>query len=230
MVVHLFLNNNKALDFLPINSIKNGGITDATVRICNPIHLSPRVQLKPSVSIDKFTFINWDSVVYPNVYIGAYCSIGRGVQIGLANHPTQWLSSHTFQYNTGWFPNIDAYLQVKRTMPHMHHRQTKIGADVWIGNNAMIKSGVTIGHGAIIGAGAVVVKNIPPYAIVGGNPAKIIRYRFEEKIIRQLLILRWWELDLIKLKNINFSEIEQAIHQLQVIRGMTTVEQVSETE
>ena len=76
-----------------------------------------------------------------------------------------------------------------------------IGADVWIGANALIKGGVSIGVGAVIGAGAVVVKDIPPYAIVGGVPAKIIKYRFPDDIIELLLLSKWWELseDVLKL-------------------------------
>ncbi len=190
---------------------------DPSLRICFPVHISPRVQIKNGVSIDKFSFINWESIIYPNVYIGQYCSIGRNVQIGLANHPTDWLSTHTFQYNEGWFPNLPSYKKVKRTKKHLHHPKTKIGADVWIGNNAMIKSGVSIGHGAVIGAGALVTKDVPPYAIVVGVPAKIIKFRFSDDIISQLLELKWWQYNVDKVANIDFSDINKALSQLKAL-------------
>ena len=76
-----------------------------------------------------------------------------------------------------------------------------IGNDVWIATHVIIKDGITIGDGAIIGAGAVVVKDVPPYAVVGGVPAKVIKYRFEQSIINKLLVLQWWNASDEKLKN-----------------------------
>ena len=73
-------------------------------------------------------------------------------------------------------------------------KRTVLGNDVWIGSHVLIKGGVKVGHGAVIGAGAVVVNDVPPYAIVGGVPAKIIRYRFSAEIIENLLKLEWWNL------------------------------------
>ncbi|TGR67576.1 CatB-related O-acetyltransferase, partial [Mesorhizobium sp. M2D.F.Ca.ET.223.01.1.1] len=75
-----------------------------------------------------------------------------------------------------------------------------VGNDVWIGNGAMILPGVEIGDGAIVGAGAVVTKSVPPYAIVGGSPARLIRYRFPEEIISKLLVIQWWRWDDDKVK------------------------------
>jgi len=78
----------------------------------------------------------------------------------------------------------------------LQNKRTRIGNDVWIGAGATLLGkggGLTIGDGAIVGAGSVVTKDVPPYAIVGGNPARIIRYRFDEAIIRRLLALKWWD-------------------------------------
>ncbi|WP_084224402.1 CatB-related O-acetyltransferase [Stenoxybacter acetivorans] len=203
------------------STISPSAMLHPTVSLCSPVHISPNVQIKNNVSIDKYTFINWNSVIYPNVYIGAYCSIGRGIQIGLANHPVNWLSTHTFQYNANWFNNIPEYQKLKRSKHHIHHPKVSIGSDVWIGNNAMIKAGVTIGHGAVVGAGAIVTKNIPPYAIVGGNPAKIIRYRFDKNTIDKLLLLKWWSLDISQLNGIDFSNIDNAIEQIMKIKDLS---------
>ena len=74
------------------------------------------------------------------------------------------------------------------------YKKTLIGSDVWIGSNSVILAGVTVGHGAVIGAGSVVTKNVPPYAIVFGNEAKVRRYRFDPDLIEDLLKTRWWEL------------------------------------
>jgi tetrahydrodipicolinate N-succinyltransferase len=79
------------------------------------------------------------------------------------------------------------------TLEHPVYKKTQIGNDVWLGNNVMIRAGVTIGTGAVVGMGSIVTKDVPPYAIVAGNPAKIIRYRFDEETIEKLLASKWWE-------------------------------------
>lgn len=206
---------NYNVDFLLENNcvISPSAHLSKKIMICLPIHVSPRCQIKDDVKIDKFTFFNWDTVVYPNVSIGAYCSIGRGVQIGLAMHPINWLSTHTFQYNNNWFPEVEE-LKFDRRLKHMHHQKTIIGSDVWIGNNALINSGIKIGNGVIIGAGAVVTKDVPDYAIVGGVPAKVIRFRFEDSIIRELLETRWWLHNPDKLANLDFNDIYSCLKEL----------------
>ncbi|MFG0636441.1 xenobiotic acyltransferase family protein [Acinetobacter soli] len=192
-------------------SISDSSVIHKSLIMCSPIHISPRTQIKNNVRIDKYTFINWDSIIYPNVYIGAYCSIGRGVQIGLASHPTNWLSTHSFQYSDVWFLNDKNYKKIQRNNSNVEHLLTNIGSDVWIGNNALICSGLVIGVGAIIGAGSVVVKDVPPYAIVGGSPAKIIRYRFSPDIILRLLNTKWWLKNVEELNELPFSNVEEVL-------------------
>lgn len=115
-----------------------------------------------------------------------------------SSHPDSWVTSHPFTHNPGPIGGVRAYLRdinaerfilepFERADPFVH-----IGHDVWIGDQAMIKRGVKVGHGTIIGARAVVTKDVPPYAIVGGVPAKVIRYRFTEEIIERLLASQWW--------------------------------------
>ncbi len=120
------------------------------------------------------------------VKVGRFCSIGPEVKIMLGGeHRIDWVT--TFPFTALW-PDVAGGIS--------GHPKTKgdviIGNDVWIGYGAFIFSGVTIGDGAVVGAQAVVTKNVPPYAIVGGNPARIIRYRFDEEVIRKLLAIAWW--------------------------------------
>ncbi|MBZ6074773.1 CatB-related O-acetyltransferase [Microvirga puerhi] len=122
--------------------------------------------------------------------IGRYCSFADKVEILLGgNHRTDWTTTYPFS----------ALRELWPTAPHTEDYHTSrgdvtIGNDVWLGSGAIILSGITIGHGAVIAAHAVVTKDVPPYAIVGGNPAKVIRYRFDEATIQGLLESAWWEL------------------------------------
>lgn len=118
--------------------------------------------------------------------IGRFCSIAYNCQIGLPEHPTNYISTSpkTYSaYNIWGFDNL-------WTNP----KPPVIGSDVWIGSNVIVSRGVTIGHGAIIGAGAIVTKDIPSYAIAVGVPAKVIKYRFDEETINALNDFKWWEL------------------------------------
>jgi len=120
--------------------------------------------------------------------VGKYCSIGSGavfMMAGNQGHESKWVSTFPFYYQANIFKHArNAYNKVGDTI---------IGNDVWVGTEAMIMAGITIGSGAIIAARAVVVKDVPPYAVVGGNPAKVIKYRFTETEIENLLKLKWWD-------------------------------------
>ncbi len=125
-----------------------------------------------------------------NVVIGSFCSIGDSVRIGAAEHPTDWVSmSPVFENTKHSGPNKRF---TRYEIPLV--KQTVVGSDVWIGYGAIIKQGVSIGHGAVVGSGAVVTKDVPPYAIVGGVPAKVIKYRFDVETIRDLLNSQWWDM------------------------------------
>lgn len=118
--------------------------------------------------------------------VGNYTSIAAGVKIFLGGeHRMDWVT--TFPFNVLW----------ESARHHKGHPKTKgnvlIGSDVWIGTEALISSGVTIGDGAVIGARAVVTHDVAPYAVVAGNPARVVKFRFDEETIERLLALRWWE-------------------------------------
>lgn len=191
-----------------------GILLDRTTRIGTDVQIEGPAYLNidfisDGVSIGKYTYARKCTCVGENVTIGRYCSIAMHVYIGAYPHPTNWLSTHLFQYDTKMFKTQNKEIPFSQKKVH-----TTIGNDVWIGTNAIIKSGVTIGDGAIIGAGSIVTKDIPAYAIAGGNPAKIIRYRFDEKKIEQLLDLEWWNMSEERLKNVNYANVEEAIFQL----------------
>lgn len=137
-------------------------------------------------SMGKYSFCGYDCEII-NCSIGSYCSIANNVIIGGAMHPMNWVSmSPVFYYGRD---------SVKKKFSEFHRdpeSRTIIGHDVWIGHGAHIKQGVTIGTGAVVGMGAVVTKDVPPYMIVGGNPARVIRKRFDNDISNGLLKSEWW--------------------------------------
>lgn len=150
----------------------------------------------------------------PYVKIGNFVSVARGVKVLTENHPIGNVSTHPYFYEKQ-HGVIDKDILESPT--------TVIGHDVWIGQDAILLPGCTkVGTGAIIGAGAVVTKDVPPYAIVGGNPAKLIRYRFEEPVIERLLSIKWWELPLSEIKsnsNIFLQAAELSLEQLESIKA-----------
>ena len=124
--------------------------------------------------------------------IGNYCSIGSGasfIMAGNQGHRHDWISSFPFFY----MPEVDAFLKSQDGFKGAG--DTLVGHDVWIGSEAMIMPGVKIGDGAVIGSRALVTRDVEPYSIIGGNPAKTIRKRFDDERIKLLLEMSWWNWD-----------------------------------
>lgn len=140
-------------------------------------------------AVADFSYIGHHSVVCSSK-IGKYCSIAAEVQLGTGSHPSVgFVSTHPAFYlarpDIGWTISDKDYFQ--------EFRQTCIGHDVWLGTRVIIRDGVVIGNGAIVGAGAVVVKDLEPYGIYAGIPARLIRYRFSHREIAQLQSIMWWD-------------------------------------
>lgn len=155
------------------------------------------------ITIGDFTYGSPDIQFWDNkthLTIGKFCSIATNVTIMLGGeHRTDWISTYPFNALIGEFSDIEGHPATKGDIV--------IGNDVWIAGGAKIMSGVTIGDGAVIGANALVTKDIPPYAVCGGIPAKVIKYRFSKKTIKKLLEIRWWDR--------SDEEIAGAVHFLQ---------------
>lgn len=164
-------------------------------RLTGAVSLAEGVQIYQSVlsgdvDVGRHTYLSGpriDVIAHLNpISIGGFCSIARGVQIQEYNHNTSGLStafiSRRIDSSRGL--NLD---EIESKGPIM------IGHDVWIGANCIIVSGVSIGTGAVIAAGSVVTKDVPPYAVMAGNPARFLRYRFQDiSVIERLLASEWW--------------------------------------
>lgn len=164
------------------------------------IHSSSIIQAGSScvnVKVGKYSFIGYNSKIY-NSTIGSFCSIADDVLIGPSEHPYKFVStSPTF------FDYKDIITEKFSKLPKPKPRLTHIGNDVWIGSSVFIKQGLKLGTGCIIGMNSVVTKDVPPYAIVAGSPATIIKYRFNPDLISLLLSSKWWDLDTKLLQSIS---------------------------
>jgi phosphonate metabolism protein (transferase hexapeptide repeat family) len=151
--------------------------------------VGPRTSMGETIFGDYSYVVNDSSIMYAE--IGKFCSIAAHTRINPGNHPLWRPALHHFTYRSksyGFTQEDDQdFFQWRRD-----HKVT-LGSDVWIGHGAIVLPGVSIGTGAAIGAGAVVSKNVPPFAVMAGVPAKVIRFRFDEAVQQQLLALAWWD-------------------------------------
>jgi len=185
---------HKIVKKLRLSAIKN-----------SKIHKSARVESGSSFinsTMDRYSFCGYDCTIL-NTEIGSFCSIASNVKIGGVAHPVDFVSTSPV-----FLSHKDSIKQKFANHNYLPKIITKIEHDVWIGEGAIIKAGITIGIGAVIGMGSVVTKDVSPYEIVGGNPAKNIRFRFTQEIIDKLLASKWWDFDdtLLKKYGVYFND------------------------
>ena len=147
------------------------------------VNLSKNVSLGKDVSVNDFTYINNYTLV-SSAKIGKYCSIGPFCNIGPDSHPINWISSSPIFYKNFTDNGVSGYEEPKD--------KPIIGNDVWIGSHVVVLRGVKIGNGAVLAAGSVVTKDVLPYSIVGGVPAKHLKYRFKEKELEAIVEKNIW--------------------------------------
>lgn len=192
------------------------------------IHFEPFIWLGSGFyEIEKmgsFSYIGENALISSVESIGRFCSIARNVVMGEAEHPTSYLSTSPIFYSKKYWKDhsfmnefytnskksiIEADNNIKNVTPSFE--KITIGNDVWIGEGVFIRKGVTIGDGAIIASHAVVTKDVKPYEVVGGVPAKHIKMRFDINIINELLKIQWWNYDIRDYKNFDFTSIETCV-------------------
>jgi acetyltransferase-like isoleucine patch superfamily enzyme len=146
--------------------------------------------------LERHSFCGYDCDV-SNADIGSFTSIANSVVIGGGRHPMEWVGMSPVFYEGR--DSVKAKFSRHKREPS---QRVRIGHDVWIGRSAIVLPGVEIANGAVVGAGSVVTKNVEPYAVVAGNPARLIRYRFDEVVVSRLLASKWWmysDADLLRL-------------------------------
>ncbi len=181
--------------------ILNPSCTLKAAELGRNIHLGKHVTIECgshvyAQKIGKYTFINKYCLIDKSVEsIGSFCSVAYGCKIGLAGHPMDWVSTHPFAYDKKYGFVKETKREIAATAP-----KCVIGNDVWIGANAIILAGVKVGDGAIVGANSFVNKDVEPYSIVTGTPARHQKFRFDEVTVNQLRRIEWWNWSREKLK------------------------------
>lgn len=183
IVYHL----SKFIKKIHIPSVINSNI-DRTAKVCSGSQVV-------DTELGRYSYIGNNCTVI-SAMIGNFCSIADYCIIGGSSHPTDWVSSSPVF--------IEGRNVLRKNFSKHCFRATKpiaIGSDVWIGSGCLIRSGVNIGDGAVVGMGSVLTKDVGPYEIWAGNPARFIRKRFSDEIITEFMRIKWWEWDDLRIKS-----------------------------
>lgn len=177
-----------------------------------PVRTYGVVDIKGGTKVGRFTIVNGNTKIHDGSTVGRFCSIGKYCEIGPFDPIVDLLSTSSLVHNAkAHFPDyVDTVKPVKVARPS----GPVIGSDVWIGSHVTVARGITVGHGAVITSGAVVTHDVPPYAIVGGVPARLIRYRFKEDVIARLVASKWWEGSSDTLRGLAFDDVDASLAQI----------------
>ncbi len=198
------------------NVIHKRSFVARSAKVSPPIRTERFSSISENCTIGRMSYLSEYAQLCRGSSLGKFCSVARFVEIGPIEHPTDYLSTHPFQYSTHHFSGQPDWDNMERCT-FAEAPGAMVGHDVWVGRHAIIKRGVTVGHGAIIAAGAVVTKDVPPYAVVGGVPAQIIRYRFAADIVDRLLVVKWWDRPLDALSGLPFADIQATLEHLEAM-------------
>lgn len=157
----------------------------------------PRCELFGTISVGAYTYVGRNSELR-DVTLGRFCSVARNVMIGPTEHPTQGVTTHPVAFGGGDAFKSDPYFarMMRSREADGAAARTVIGADCWLGDRVFIRRGAAIGSGAVLAAAAVVTRDVAPYAVVAGVPARHLRDRLPREVAQRLLATSWWELDL----------------------------------
>jgi acetyltransferase-like isoleucine patch superfamily enzyme len=179
-----------------------------------PLRLDGPIILEPNATLFRRTFMNMSAFSYATsnlgqmTKIGRYCSISWGCSVLGPEHPTDRISTHLFTFREYWNrAAAKRFGDAPKAEPFLGELSAPvIGNDVWIGQDVHIKGGVTIGNGAVLAAGAMVTKDVPAFAVVGGVPARIIRYRFKPELQERIERVAWWQYHVSDFATLNGSD------------------------
>lgn len=166
-----------------LKKIRGSSITNSEVHKTSKVESGSHIV---NTTFDRHSFCGYDCEII-NCDIGSFCSIANNVKIGGGVHPMEWVSMSPVFYEGR--DSVKAKFSEHKRNPSL---RTTIGHDVWIGQSVIVKQGITIGTGAVVGMGSIVTKNVAPYSIVAGSPAREIKKRFDEGTIQKLLKSQWW--------------------------------------
>lgn len=225
--------SKESLDWLYDNRIFFQGFhrNGHRLKIGETLQWAPNTLIEPYVAVFQGTslpgigaFSYTHSPVPIDFQLGRYCSIAWNVKFPGPRHPIELLTTAGFmlgaEHSDPWATYLaDTNLSLGEIPPNRQKPGAVIGNDVWIGQDASIMRGLSIGDGAVIAASAVVTKDVEPFAIVGGNPARFIRWRFPEEIRAELLELRWWRYDFAVLSQLDLTDIRRTIECLRNLKS-----------
>lgn len=169
-----------------------------SAKLGHDVYLAKGVSIRENVSIDDYSYCSANTIIFAGSSVGKFSSIGYNVQIGVPEHPVKFFSTSPTIYRKTKASKYCKWAENDINEP------ARIGNNVWIGSNAVILQGVNVGNGAVVAAGAVVTKDVSPYAVVGGVPAKKIKQRLSEDLIEKLEKSKWWEHDLEWIEKFTF--------------------------